>query len=315
MFRISALVIFTVTLHDVLIVDGSYPERILLNDVSTLTLYKERFTNARRSNPIPQLRCVGGTAGCVFLPKVVQCYNRGTDGYSNQWECKTDMDQAYRFGELEVSCEGYDYPDDPYILKGSCGLEYTLDFTDAGYRQNKHQSQRNDYQRSQSHNGTSIVILFLLVAIVGFVLYKALTYTSTQPSWNYAGQEQYQFSSAQSPPPPPGFRPEYMPGNSYSTAFPGHHTQVPPSQSNTGGGFWTGLTTGGFLGYLFGSSRGNAYQYQHQSANPSHSYWGNPSHSNWGNTGFGSTSSSSGSAPEPSGGTRVTSGFGGTRRR
>ena len=42
--------------------------------------------------------------------------------YVLQWECKTDMDNAFRFGEVEVTCEGYDYPDDPYILKGSCGV-------------------------------------------------------------------------------------------------------------------------------------------------------------------------------------------------
>ena len=39
-----------------------------------------------------------------------------------QWECKTDMDNAYRFGTVEVSCEGYDYPEDPYIYRGSCGV-------------------------------------------------------------------------------------------------------------------------------------------------------------------------------------------------
>ena len=39
-----------------------------------------------------------------------------------QWECKTDMDNKYRFGTIEVVCEGYDYPDDQYILKGSCGV-------------------------------------------------------------------------------------------------------------------------------------------------------------------------------------------------
>jgi len=39
-----------------------------------------------------------------------------------QWECKTDMDNAFRFGEISVYCEGYDYPDDPYVLKGSCGV-------------------------------------------------------------------------------------------------------------------------------------------------------------------------------------------------
>ena len=38
----------------------------------------------------------------------------------------------FRFGNIEVVCEGYDYPDDPFILKGSCGLEYTLDYTMEG---------------------------------------------------------------------------------------------------------------------------------------------------------------------------------------
>ena len=47
------------------------------------------------------------------------------------------MDNLYRFGSVEVVCEGYDYPDDPYILKGSCGLEYTLELTKEG--QNKNQ--------------------------------------------------------------------------------------------------------------------------------------------------------------------------------
>lgn len=52
----------------------------------------------------------------------------------SQWECKTDMDNAYRFGRIEVSCEGYSHPSDPYILKGSCGLEYTLELTEEGRR-------------------------------------------------------------------------------------------------------------------------------------------------------------------------------------
>ena len=81
------------------------------------------MTNGRRSSPVPHLKCVGGTAGChAFQPKVVQCTNTGFDGYDTQWECKTDMDSAYRFGKIQVSCEGYDYPEDPYVLRGSCGV-------------------------------------------------------------------------------------------------------------------------------------------------------------------------------------------------
>ena len=36
------------------------------------------------------------------------------------------MDKSVKFGDLSVNCEGYEYPDDPYILAGSCGLQYTL---------------------------------------------------------------------------------------------------------------------------------------------------------------------------------------------
>ena len=64
----------------------------------------------------------------------MQCYNRGFDGVDVQWECKSDMDNDFRFGRVDVVCEGYDYPDDPYITRGSCGLEYTLDYTKEGER-------------------------------------------------------------------------------------------------------------------------------------------------------------------------------------
>ena len=125
---------------------GSNKDRVLLSDVSSVTLEQGKMTNGRRSSAVPQLSCVGGSAGChAFRPRVVQCLNRGSDGYDAQWECKTDMDDDYRFGRIQVSCEGYDYsgrplhfegflwgkydiyseeydyPEDPYILRGSCG--------------------------------------------------------------------------------------------------------------------------------------------------------------------------------------------------
>ena len=36
-----------------------------------------------------------------------------------------------------MSCEGYDYPEDPYILAGSCGLRYNMDYTKQG-SENQH---------------------------------------------------------------------------------------------------------------------------------------------------------------------------------
>lgn len=50
------------------------------------------------------------------------------------------MDNAYRFGRIEVSCEGFNHPDDAYILTGSCGLEYTVELTQEGQNRQSHQS-------------------------------------------------------------------------------------------------------------------------------------------------------------------------------
>ena len=40
-----------------------------------------------------------------------------------QWECKTEMDEDYQFGRIQVLCEGFNSPNDPYVLRGSCGVE------------------------------------------------------------------------------------------------------------------------------------------------------------------------------------------------
>lgn len=60
-------------------------DSVLLQDIQALTLYRSRYTTARRSSPIPQLKCVGGSAGCqAFIPDVVQCVNKGWDGVNVQ---------------------------------------------------------------------------------------------------------------------------------------------------------------------------------------------------------------------------------------
>jgi hypothetical protein len=94
---------------------------------------------------------MGGTAGCAaFVPEIVQCYNRGSDGLDVQWECKADMDNEYRFGKIEVTCEGYDYPEDKYILAGSCGLEYTIDLTKGGAQQKQNANSYQSYNQGAS---------------------------------------------------------------------------------------------------------------------------------------------------------------------
>uniref|UniRef100_A0A0L8GAH6 Store-operated calcium entry-associated regulatory factor n=1 Tax=Octopus bimaculoides TaxID=37653 RepID=A0A0L8GAH6_OCTBM len=134
-------------------------ERILLKDVKVISLYQNQMTTARRLTPVPQLKCIGGSAGCqAFVPKQVHCYNKGLDGDNILWDCKTNMDKKYRFGHLAISCEGFDYSDDPYILAHSCGLEYTIN--------NGVENNHREYEDSRSDPVFDFfcIILFVLLA-------------------------------------------------------------------------------------------------------------------------------------------------------
>ena len=60
------------------------PGKVRLQDVQVLTLKHGKMTTGRRSSPVPQLKCVGGSAQGAFNPQVVQCKNVGWDGQDAQ---------------------------------------------------------------------------------------------------------------------------------------------------------------------------------------------------------------------------------------
>lgn len=101
---------------------------MLLSSVQALTLKAGHQTASRRGPPVPQLQCTGGNCdeGAQHV-KVMQCHSKGLDSYGMpQWECKAEVPSGWRLGTTDVSCEGYANADDPYILAGSCGVEYTI---------------------------------------------------------------------------------------------------------------------------------------------------------------------------------------------
>ncbi|CAM9786787.1 unnamed protein product, partial [Hapterophycus canaliculatus] len=124
-----------------LVPEQSAPVKVLLADVEALTFTRGRMTTSRRAGPMPQLVCHSdnlGSAGCSrdsrWLFQTALCRNRGTgdDGHP-RWECTADLPSDASLGAVEVSCEGFDGPSDPYVLVGSCSLSYALDFVGPGY--------------------------------------------------------------------------------------------------------------------------------------------------------------------------------------
>ena len=103
---------------------GLPKQAMLLQDVTSLVFSKGEMTNSRRSSPVPQMKCTGGH--CQYAPSSALCRNAGFDGVDVTWKCEAELPKGVHFGKVEVSCEGYGSRDDEKVLKGSCGLEYSL---------------------------------------------------------------------------------------------------------------------------------------------------------------------------------------------
>lgn len=109
-------------------------DAVLLSTVKALTLRDGAMTTHRRVDALPQLTCIGGNAKGLYTVDRMRCTNSGHeyDAEDIQWTCKADLPMEFKLGGTDVICEGYDSPEDPYVLKGSCAVEYRLILTKAG---------------------------------------------------------------------------------------------------------------------------------------------------------------------------------------
>lgn len=151
---------------------------VRLADIKVITLTAGHYTIGRRTASVPQLNCVGHPPDLntvTDLPTTVQCVNRGSDGIEVQWECKASLASDLRFGPLSVNCEGYGYPEDPFVVAGSCMLEYTLE-----------RSIKSPQVKTAASRGWPImgyVITAILVCIFGWLTAQAWTdITAKRPS-------------------------------------------------------------------------------------------------------------------------------------
>jgi len=209
--------------------------RVALAKIPALTLYKDSTTLSRRNRPIPQLVCIGKACN-LYMPEVVQCESIGGEGGEVDWKCEADLPESLRFGRVEVSCEGWSGPGDPYVLKGSCGLEYRLVQVPKALREDIYPYVPSWFQSIDMVNLIFMIVWMGLLLLMAYSILKSCL----RPN-----------SNSSRPPPP---------RNNGSGWFPGayHHddTNIPPppysktapdasSSSGWRPGFWTGAAVGG----------------------------------------------------------------------
>lgn len=145
-------------------------DAVLLSKVKSLTLRDGKQTAHRRVSAVPQLTCVGGSAKGLYNVDVMRCENSGAeyDSEDIQWTCKASLPPEFKLGSTEVVCEGYDSPDDPFILKGSCGVEYRLILTEAGeQRYGKKTWIRSDHGTTSIDDGGTLAAIAFWIVFLG----------------------------------------------------------------------------------------------------------------------------------------------------
>ncbi|KAL1972516.1 hypothetical protein VTN31DRAFT_6930 [Thermomyces dupontii] len=234
-------------------------DAILLSQVRTLTLRGNRMTTSRRVPAIPQLKCVGPSKRiCDLYPiEVMQCTNQGYDYDEEdiQWSCTADLPSEFRLGSTDVVCEGYRHADDPWVLKGSCGVEYRLLLTDEGERRfGRTFGERWSYYHPNTWNILGDVLFWAVFGVVAFVIARKFLQlwfghgrggwlNGIGGGWPWGGGGGGGGGGDDDPrgPPPP-----------YTPHAPGFQPKSWFSSSSSGPGFWTGALTGATAGYLMG---------------------------------------------------------------
>ena len=132
-------------------------DKMLISDVDIIVLNNAEMTSGRRAPPVPQLECL---RNCYNTPSEVTCTNNGkSDNGDPIWDCKADLPSSVHFATMNVQCEGYDYPDDPYILKNSCGLSYSLS------SRSFNKSNPSTKDREPSPMGGIILLMMIVLAL------------------------------------------------------------------------------------------------------------------------------------------------------
>lgn len=253
----------------------------------------------------------------------MRCKNSGSDYDDNsiQWTCTASLPEEFKLGSTDVICEGYDYPEDPYILKGSCGVEYRLVLTDKGHAKygkgnggwwGGDDADGREDPKTMGERIAAAVFWLLFLGVALWMVYSAFTGWAHRPVGGVAGGNRPDWGGGgggggggwgggpndpyDDPPPP------YYPSNPNKPRY---------NYGTTDGwrpGFWSGALGGAAAGWAAGrmGNRGN------QTGSGWGSGSGSGSGSRW-NNGEGSSRSSSGDSYSST--RHESTGFGSTSRR
>ncbi|KAJ5109836.1 hypothetical protein N7532_002481 [Penicillium argentinense] len=249
---------------------------IQLSTVQALTLRADRMTSSRRVSPIPQLTCVGPPKVCdLYKIESMRCNNEGHDYDEEdvQWTCKAQLPPEFKLGSTDVVCEGYRSSEDPWVLKGSCGVEYRMLLTEEGERRfGKYYGQSTEplwkptkaktgrlFQKLLAWAGELIFLGFFIAvfAIIFSPLIAALFGYRTQPRDGGPRRGWGGFWGGSGGGGDDGFYPGPPPPYSNNHCSPGYE------RTGWRPGFWSGILGGAAAGYQMGrnSNRGRSYQF------------------------------------------------------
>ncbi|KIW44571.1 uncharacterized protein PV06_03031 [Exophiala oligosperma] len=245
-------------------------DAVLLSKVSALTVRAGKQTSSRRVPAVPQLLCVGPSKICnLYTVDVMRCTNEGVDYDENnvQWSCKASLPEDFKLGSTDVICEGYESSDDPYVLKGSCGVEYRLLLTEKG--EEKYGSSTNFGSGLMDKNTTSgtliswvfmaVFFIVLFIIIRGFwMAWRDQTPHRRRPRGGGYGGFGGGGGGDDDPPPPYDPRPPRPKKPAFTSSSSAGSSSTRPAQPRQEEGwrpgFWTGTAAGATAAYL--ASRG-----------------------------------------------------------
>lgn len=310
-------------------------DAILLSQVQSLTLRSDKQTSHRRVPAVPQLKCVSGRNLCSrYTIDTMRCENKGS-GYGSediQWSCSASLPPELKLGSTDVICEGYAGPDDPYVLKGSCGVEYRLALTDKGEGPGGGKG-RIPGGGGAGGEGTDwggvvfgVIFFAVLIWIVSSACMAARRNNQLprmprvpRPNNNFWGGGGGGGGGDDGNDPPPPYPGTGGP-RTYKTKPSTGSTAGPQQQQGWRPDMWSGLggaAAGAAAGYFAGNRGNNNNNTQNRGRNDNYGGGRQDYGSSWGGGGgssrSGSSGSSSGSAPSSS--RYESTGFGGTSRR